>query len=184
MMKRLAAWCMGISALFCCARFHAAAAQVSDPPLVPCFDAVGTYLLSNVDVESGELQSRSLLSLTNGGHAFLTDSAKAGTAIYAPFTDGRGAWNCVANEDGSTTMTIRIIDFTLPTEDTPDQMIARLDMTAQYDPESQVLKGETGLFFFALDGDPTAVETLGRGDPFRFEGTLITAPAAVPLSQQ
>ena len=55
-------------------------ASAVEEEISACINAVGTYLTTNVRSASDATQivSRSLLSLTNGGHAFFTDSGEAG----------------------------------------------------------------------------------------------------------
>lgn len=103
------------------------ATLAGDKPLSACFDAVGTYLTTNLAVDDGRIVGRSLISLTNGGHFFLTDSNEGGDPNFAPFTDGRGSWRCVSDEQGSAHIAASVLDFTHNTAAHPEQMIARLD---------------------------------------------------------
>lgn len=154
----------------------AAPAAATDEPLEACFEAVGTYLTTNVATRDGERQEvgRSLLSLTNGGHAFLTDSNEAGLPGFAPFTDGRGAWRCVSDETGALHVRAIILDFTLETEDQPEQQIARLDYDATYDGGTDTLSADATLAFVPIDGDPLDEDALTDPSAFSFTGVRIT----------
>ena len=92
-------------------------AAAQDVPLSTCFDAVGTYLTENVATTGGAStdMGRSLLSLTNGGHAFLIDSNERGIDEFAPFSDGLGAWRCLSEDAGTLQLRVTVLDFTFAT---------------------------------------------------------------------
>lgn len=167
-------WVLAVVVLTLMAAVPHNARASEELPLSACFDAVGTYLTKNfASDKSGKAASRSLLSLTNGGHAFFTDSGEAGSQVYAPFTDGRGAWRCRSTSDSETAMAITVLDFTLAKPGGRSQAIARLDMEAVRGPSPGRIKGTITLYFVPLDGDPLNVETLGEGRVFRFEGLRV-----------
>lgn len=143
-------------------------AAAQDVPLSTCFGAVGTYLTENEVTADGSLSDvgRSLLALTNGGHAFLIDSNEAGIDQFAGFTAGLGAWECVSEGDGTLHLVATVMDFTDATADHPEQQIARLDYTATFTIESDMLEAEAALYFLPLDADATDTDALP--DPFRF----------------
>ena len=101
----------------------AALAEDADPALAGCSDAVGTFLTRRVNqtVSGVEHVGRSLLSLTNGGHAFFTDSAEGSVSGFQPFSDGRGVWRCVSGDAGTMRFTALILDFTFPIAGLPDR---------------------------------------------------------------
>jgi hypothetical protein len=155
----------------------AARAQDSDVPLSDCLDAVGTYLTNNKAKDgSGDFASRSLISLTNGGHAFLTDSDQGGSAGFAPFTEGQGAWRCVANNAGVAQFRATVIDFTLVTPDWADKHIGRLDIEGTYDSRARKLSGTMTLYFVSLSGNPMNQADLKKAAGGSFDGYKITAP--------
>ena len=128
-------------------------AVAQDLPLSACLDAVGTYIAEKT-VASGDA-GPSLISLTTGGHAFLVDANEAGVPGYAPFSDGLGAWRCVAADDETLHIHATVIDFTFITADHPEQQIARLDYTVTYSRNTELFQGTAALYFLPLDSDPT-----------------------------
>lgn len=168
----------GLPALSLAAVFSALAGSIvlaDDEPLQACFEAVGTYLTTNTASIDGErgMVGRSLLSLTNGGHAFLTDSNEAGIVGFAPFTDGRGAWRCTSDERGRLHLLIIILDFTLATPDHPEQQIARLDYDATYHSRTETLRADAALSFVPIDADPLDEDALEEPFNFTLRGTRI-----------
>lgn len=148
------------------------------PEIARCIDAVGTYLTRRVNraVEGPERVGRSLLSLTNGGHAFLTDSAGGGVSGFQPFSDGRGVWRCETTGNGVETFSAVILDFTYPTDKYPDPLIARLDIKATYKAGPNKLTGKTTIRFTALDGDPMDESELQDRIEYDFTGIRIKLP--------
>lgn len=134
------------------------AAVAQDAPLSDCFGAVGTYIAEKT-VASADA-GPSLISLTNGGHAFLVDANQAGVEGYAPFSDGLGAWRCIAADPDTIHIHATVMDFTFVTADHPEQQIARLDYTVAYDVESEVFQGTAELYFLPLHSDPTDRDAL------------------------
>ena len=154
-----------------------ARAQGPGLPLSKCFDAVGTYLTTNyAKDEHGKFISRSLISLTNGGHAFFTDSGEAGEPGFGPFSDGRGAWRCVSNQKGVTRFLATVLDFTFITPSAPKQQIGRLDIDASFDAAAQKLSGTMTLYIVPFDGDPLNKSNLREGATGKFEAQKVVAP--------
>ena len=152
-------------------------AQGPGLPLSKCFDAVGTYLTTNyAKDEHGKFISRSLISLTNGGHAFFTDSGEAGEPGFGPFSDGRGAWRCVSNEKGVTRFLATVLDFTFITPSTPKQQIGRLDIDASFDAAAEKLSGTMALYLVPFDGDPLKKSNLKEAATGNFEAQKFIAP--------
>jgi len=151
-------------------------AFAADEELSACFGAVGTFLTKNTNPESGRDVGRSLISLTNGGHFFLTDSNEGGEAGFAPFTDGRGAWRCVSDEAGELHILATALDFTKKTADFPDQKIARLDFDATYDESSGQLSADVKLYFIPVEANPMDAANLGDPIPNQITGVLVSPP--------
>lgn len=150
-------------------------AKAADEPLSACFDAVGTFLTTNINPTSGKTVGRSLISLTNGGHFFLTDSNEGGEAEYAPFTEGRGAWQCVSDEAGELHITATVLDMTHKTLDFPEQKIVRLDYDATYDEAAGALSADVKLYFMPLYADPLDAANLKDPIPNQISGVRVTA---------
>jgi hypothetical protein len=150
-------------------------AIAADEPLSACFDAVGTYLTTNINPINGKIVGRSLISLTNGGHFFLTDSNEGGDAGYAPFTEGRGAWRCLSDEAGKLHMRATVLDMTHKTTDFPEQKIVRLDYDATYDEAGGMLNADVKLYFMPIDADPMDASSLNEPIPNQISGIRVTA---------
>jgi hypothetical protein len=168
------AWLKGAlgAALFLCAP---PAAYSADQELSACFDAVGTFLTTNINPDRGADVGRSVVSLTNGGHFFLTDSNEGGGADFAPFTEGRGAWRCVSDEAGKLHILATVLDFTHKTEAFPEQKIARLDYDATYDEASNTLSADVKIYFMPIDTDPMDGANLKDPIPNQIKGVRVTA---------
>ena len=143
---------VGTAAVTCFAALGATAQEPS-LPISDCLSLVGTYLTDDTD-DTDTQTARSLISITNGGHAFFTDSGEQGSADFAPFGDARGAWRCISNDDGGVQFKAIVLDFTQTTPDFPNQQIGRLDITGTFDADNGRLSGTMALHFFPLDGDP------------------------------
>jgi hypothetical protein len=154
-------------------------AQDAGLPLPNCFDAVGTYLTSNHTGDDTSLFiSRSLLSITNDGHAFFTDSAEGGGPGYGPFTGGRGAWRCLSGESGETRFKAIILDFTFAAASNPNQQIGRLDIEGTVDTSTGKLTGRMDLSFAPLEGDPMNPADLKAAGWAGIDGDKITVKSA------
>jgi len=154
-----------------------AGAQGPGLPLSKCLDAVGTYLTTNyAKDESGKFISRSLISLTNGGHAFFTDSGEAGEPGFGPFSDGRGAWRCLSKEKSLTRFVATVLDFTFITPGFPKQLIGRLDIDGSFDAAADKLSGTMTLYLVPIDGDPLKQSDLKKGAEGTFEAQKVMTP--------
>ena len=154
-----------------------AGAQGSGLPLSKCIDAVGSYLTTNSGKDdSGKFISRSLISFTNGGHAFFTDSGEAGEPGFGPFSDGRGAWRCVSKEKGVTRFVATVLDFTFITPSFSKQLIGRLDINGSFDPTADKLSGTMTLYLVPIDGNPLKQSDLKKGAEGTFEAQKIIVP--------
>lgn len=169
---------LALLAALCAA--SAAAKDDAAPQIAECIDAVGTYLThrENPTVSGPERVGRSLLSLTNGGHAFLTDSASGGVSGFQPFSDARGVWRCERAAGGTETIRAMILDFTFPTEKYPDPQIARLDIEAKIETATGQLTGTTTIRFAPLDGNPMDETQLQNPITYAFTGQRLTLPEA------
>ena len=153
----------------------ALSASAADEELSACFDAVGTFLTTNLGAD-GVVVGRSLISITNGGHFLLTDSNEGGGQDFASFSDGRGAWRCESDADGKAHILATVLDFTHKTEAYPDQTIARLDYDATYDAESATLRADVSLYFVPIDANPMDAAMLGDPIPNKITGIRVKAP--------
>jgi len=151
-------------------------ASAADEELSACFAAVGTFLTTNTNPEKGKEVGRSLISLTNGGHFFLTDSNEGGEAGFAPFTDGRGAWRCVSDEAGELHILATVLDFTHKTANFPGQTIARLDFDATYDESSGELSADVKLYFMPVEANPMDAANLEDPIPNQITGVRLSPP--------
>lgn len=147
-----------------------AMAQDAELPVHACGAAVGTFLLSDAP-NGGEITTRSLLLLTNGGHAEFVDSGQWGGEDYAPFSDALGRWECLSAEGEDPRFRAVVLDFTFPDEG--PQQIGRVDMEGTYDLATGELTVTALLSFFPLDGDPLAGPA-ENADPFTITGVKIT----------
>ena len=141
--------------------------QAAEPS---CAGATGTYLTKNA-AESGNYTSRSLLSFAEGGLALFADSGEGGEKGFAPFSDGQGAWRCVAGDEEHAEIHATTLDFTLATP--RKAQIGRLDFDLRYDAATKRISGTATLHLVPLDEDPLAVL---KGDRrFKVEGIRVEA---------
>lgn|GEM_PF-1800599 len=130
-----------------------------------CSQAVGTFLTTNDLTDHGKkATSRSVLALTNGGHALRFDSDESGARLdRRAFGDSAGTWRCdgVA-DDGTVRMTATLLDFTYPGPHGEKGQIARMDLSGRYVPTSETLELEGELGFLPMTADaqkPDALST-------------------------
>jgi hypothetical protein len=154
----------------------ASCALAADEPLSACFDAVGTFLTTNINPDRGGEVGRSLISLTNGGHVFLTDSNEGGDAVFAPFSDGRGQWRCSSDDGGKLHILATMLDFTVATQQFPKQKIARLDYDATYDEASGQLSADVKIYFMPIDANPMDAGNLKDPIANKITGLRVTPP--------
>lgn len=156
----------------------AGAQDTTDAQIAPCIEAVGTYLTTRTIKVEGQpdMVMRSLISLTNGGHAFFTDSSEGGVLGYQPFSDGRGVWGCVSAEEGTVRLSAVILDFTFPTDTDPDAKIARLDISAEIAEASGDISGSTKIGFVPLTGNPMDTNALTDPIEYSFTGVKVMIP--------
>lgn len=139
-----------------------------------CADSIGTFLTKNAAEESS-YTSRSLISFTDARLAFFTDSGEGGEAGFAPFTDGRGAWRCVADETGAGRVWATTLDFTLAAQESKAQ-IGRLDFDLGYDADKRTIAGTATLYLLPFETDPLAPGELKDGRRFEITGRRVEAP--------
>lgn len=170
--------CKSVAVLSAAMMASTAAAAQDEIELSACIDAVGSYLLLRVDQDDGEERlGRMVLSLTNGGHAFFTDSAQVGLYGKQPFTGGGGAWKCIGAEDGFTSIKALILDFTFSTPQDPQAKITRLDLEATYDARQDVFEGDATLRNTPLSGNPfDAVQMEDGKEEYSITGQRISVP--------
>jgi len=129
----------------------------------PCSQAVGTFLTTNDLTKDGKTStSRSVLALTNGGHALRFDSDEAGARLdRRAFGDSAGTWRCdgVA-DDGTVRMTLTTIDFTFPGPDGDKPQIARIDLSGRYVPATETMELEGELGFLPMTAEAQKPDAL------------------------
>jgi hypothetical protein len=104
-----------------------------------CSQAVGTFLTKNALDNNGRSgTSRSVLVLTNGGHALRFDSDEDGAAMDShPFGDSAGIWRCDGvDTDGSVRLSATMLDFTFPDAEGEAGQIARIDVSGRFLPKT------------------------------------------------
>lgn len=153
----------------------ASGAVAADDDLSDCIDAVGTFLTTNLGAD-GRIVGRSLISVTNGGHFFLTDSNEGGSTNFASFSDGHGAWRCASDADGKAHILATVLDFTHKTEAHPEQTMARLDYNATYDARTDTLSADVSLYFLPIDANPMDALMLKDPVPNKITGIRVKAP--------
>ncbi len=143
-----------------------------------CRRLVGSYLTKNFakGTSADAIISRSVLSLDRSGLMLFTDSGEGGAAGFAPFTDGRGAWDCVAREDGTAQARATTLDFTDPSPDHPKADIGRLDFAFTSSPGTDTLKGTATLHLVPIGSDPLDERALTGGRQFDITAERIEAP--------
>ena len=152
--------------------------QDTDLEIASCVNAVGTYLTRrSIKVEGKpDMVMRSLVSLTNDGQVFFTDSSEGGVLDYQPFSDGRGVWKCLSADNGTLRLSALILDFTFPNKADPDAKIARLDIAAEIMQVSGEISGRTTIGFAPLDGNPLDRSQLTDPIEYTFTGIKVVMP--------
>ncbi|ODS00356.1 hypothetical protein AUC68_00865 [Methyloceanibacter methanicus] len=151
-----------------------------------CSKAVGTYLTKNdLDNNGRTGTSRSLLVLTNGGHALLFDSDQAGAAMDSrPFGDSAGTWRCDGvDTDGTVRLTAATLDFAYPDAEGDAGQLARIDATGTYDPETETMELTGTLGFLPLNADAQSADALSKAPStiaVSLTGRRIELPEAPP----
>ncbi len=149
----------------------------AEEPLSACFAAVGTFITENTvgAEQAGPVHSRSLLSFTNGGHAFRNDSDQDGGQMHLSFGDSRGVWRCDGAEGGKVKLSAVMLNFTYPGKDHGRRLIGRLDYNGTYDTADQTLRLSALLTFVPIDGDPLGPRPK-EGIPVAIVGKKIEVP--------
>ncbi len=147
-----------------------------------CSKAVGTFLTKNdLDNKGRAGTSRSLLVLTNGGHALRFDSdQRAATLDSRSFGDSAGTWRCDGiNDDGTVRLTVSTLDFTYPNAEGDPGQIARIDATGTYSPATETMKLDAKLAFLPMDSDAQEASALAEAAStisVRFTGQRVKLP--------
>ncbi len=151
----------------------------AEEPLSDCFAAVGTFLTKNTvgAEQAGPVHSRSLLSFTNGGHAFRNDSDQDAGQVRLSFGDSRGAWRCDGKEGSKVKLSAVMLNFTYPGPNHGRRLIGRLDYNGTYDTADETLRLSALLSFVPIDGDPLGPRP-SEGIPVTIVGKKIEVPAS------
>lgn len=153
--KRIGAACLSAAALVPLP----AAAEVEGA----CGKAVGTFLTTNELENNGRIgTSRSLLVLTNGGHALRFDSDETSAAMDTrPFGNSAGTWRCEGvDDDGTVRLTVTTLDFTYANAEGDTGQIARIDASGTYAPETETMSLEAALAFLPLNAEAQSADAL------------------------
>jgi hypothetical protein len=139
-------------------------------PLSKCSKFVtGTYLTTIVDA-NGNFASRGMITLTQDGNIFVIDSNQGGVKdSFNPFGDTQGAYKCTGNREISATG----INFGFPGDDGVND-IARSDIGATFDQQTQTVQGTITVRSFALNANPLSEEGSVVGT-FPFTGQRVNA---------
>lgn len=149
-----------------------------------CGAAVGTFLTTNTLDNAGKSgTSRSLLVLTNGGHALRFDSDERGAAMDdRPFGDSAGTWRCDGvDEDGTVRLTVTTLDFTYAIAEGESGQIARIDATGTFDPKTETMELKGRLGFLPLSAAGQAADALAQAKSsiaVTFSGKRVELPNA------
>lgn len=149
-----------------------------------CGAAVGTFLTENVLDNQGKAgTSRSLLVLTNGGHALRFDSDEDGAAMDSrPFGDSAGTWACQGvDEDGMIRLTVTTLDFTFAIAEGETGQIARIDAAGTFDPETETMELKGRLGFLPLSAAGEKAGALSKAETIiavTFRGKRVELPTS------
>jgi len=149
-----------------------------------CSEAVGTFFTKNALDNNGRTgTSRSLLVLTNGGHALRFDSDQMDAVMDSrPFGDSAGTWRCDGvDEDGTVRLTATMLDFTYPDAEGDSGQVARIDATGTYDPKTETMALKGALGFLPLNSDGQSADALSKASStimISFTGKRIDLPKA------
>ncbi|MEM9220884.1 MAG: hypothetical protein AAGB11_00585 [Pseudomonadota bacterium] len=156
--------------------------QAQLEPIDPsCAPLVGTFLTTkseDANAENGQ-PGRSLIALTIGGQAFMSDSAQGGGGPFQGFTTARGAWICSGDEDGQLAFRAVMVDFTFPAEKLPVAMVVRVETVGTVDPETLLIEGGTTVSFFPLAGNPLGDDEPESSLKYTFSGQKVVVGKAL-----
>ena len=151
-----------------------------------CSKAVGTFLTTNtLDTFGRTGKSRSILVLTNGGHAIRFDSDEDGAAMDSrPFGDSAGTWRCDGvDKDGTVRLTAAMLDFSFPDAEGDDAQIARIDVSGTYTPKTDVMELTGKLGFLPIGAEAQKADALLQASnrtTVTLRGLRIELPEAKP----
>ncbi len=167
-----------VAASLLAASLLAAPAAASELIPAECAPLVGTFVTKNSlpDGKGGTLRTRSLISLTNGGHAFRSDSDQNSGLDQLSFGDSQGAWRCLGKEGESLKLTARMINFSYPASINQQTAIARIDYRGTYDPAEGTLRLVGELSFLTVDSDPDTAKPAFESVQVEVTGYKIVAP--------
>ncbi|WP_375471465.1 hypothetical protein [uncultured Nostoc sp.] len=112
--------------------------------------AVGTYLITL----SGASSARELLTLTQDGNFFASDSSQAGISgtagvVGQPFGNIQGRWKCTGNRE----ITVTALNFGFPTG-TLSASVVRDDYHITFDSTTHAVQGTLTFRSFPLNANP------------------------------
>ena len=141
--------------------------KVSAQPITDCRKLVtGTYLTTN----SGDFGSfRGIITFTQDGNFFATDSIQSGVPSVQPFGNIQGNWKCTSDRE----ITATSLNFNYPTATLPGS-IGRGDFRATFDPKNGIVQATSTLRFYDLNANPLNDDAPIAGT-FTFTGQRVRA---------
>ncbi len=140
-----------------------------------CLPAVGSFITKNSlpDGEDGTIHSRSLISLTNGGHALRSDSDQyAGFGKHA-FGDSHGAWHCEGVKGDEIGIRITMLNFSYPADSDDEARIGVINYHGSFNTKDETLRLTGGLRFVGIADDPFGPHIQIAPIPIEVEGVKI-----------
>ncbi|MDF5723483.1 MAG: hypothetical protein PUP91_24045 [Rhizonema sp. PD37] len=149
-----------------------------NPHQTRCRNLVGTYIAQTF--LNGDFTGRRVLTLTEDGNFFVTDSNQGGTqgvpiaAQSSPnnrFTNGQGVWECTKTGD----FTAKSLNFNFPDpQSTLSVKTARVDYSATFSSQTQTVQGTFEIRTFNLTENPLEDNVpVSQGESFTFTGQRV-----------
>ncbi len=153
----------------------AASPSAADAIAETCQPAVGSFITTNSlpDGQGGTIHSRSLISLTNGGHALRSDSDQyAGLGEHA-FGDSHGAWVCEGVKGEEIAIRATMLNFSYPSGADEDAKIGVITYRGSFNTKDETLRLTGGLRFVGIKDDPFGPHIQIAPIPIEVEGVKI-----------
>ncbi|MEQ8652522.1 MAG: hypothetical protein RIC87_08680 [Kiloniellales bacterium] len=153
-------------------------ASAEEPMSADCLPAVGSYITKNSlpDGQGGTIHSRSLISLTNGGHALRSDSDQYSGLGKQAFGDSHGAWRCAGVKGEEIAIRATMLNFSYPQKAGEDALIGVITYQGSYNTKDDRLRLSGGLRFVGENDDPFGPHIQIAPIPIEVEGVKIEAP--------
>lgn len=149
-----------------------------------CLPAEGVFITTNSlpNGHGGTTHSLSLLTLTNRGLAYRTDSDQDVGRDYSGFSNSQGVWACEGVRDGVIALTATLVNFSNGVDYRQEGSIARISYSGRYILASKKLDLEGQLVFFTFTRDINTDAPQGHPIPVRIYGYKVEN-AAEPTSR-